>query len=104
MTTLQIITREGDSLRVEAAADQSVMEAIRDNGGDELLALCGGQLSCATCHVYVEPDYADRLAEMSDYENELLGSDYRTAASRLSCQLFCDPAIDGITVTIAPEN
>ena len=105
MTTLEIITREGNHLRVEAAPDQSIMEAIRDNGVDELLALCGGQLSCATCHVYVEPEYADRLAEMSEYENELLdSSDFRTPASRLSCQIPCNPGIDGMAVTIAPEN
>lgn len=105
MTTLQIITRDGTSLRVEASTDLSVMEAIRDHGVDELQALCGGQLSCATCHVYVQQDYADRLPPMSEYEDELLdSSDYRTELSRLSCQIHCDPSIDGSTVTIAPEN
>ena len=105
MAVLQIITRKGDQVHVDGTPDQSLMEAIRDNGVDELQALCGGQLSCATCHVYVEPGYADRLAEMSGYENDLLdSSDYRTATSRLSCQIACDQAIDGMTVTIAPEN
>lgn len=105
MTKITIITREGEALHIVASDAQSIMEAVRDNGVDEILALCGGQLSCATCHVYVEPGYADRLPALSDYENELLdSSDYRTADSRLSCQIFCDASIDGMTVTIAPEN
>lgn len=105
MTKVQVITREGESFSVEASEDQSVMEAIRDYGIDELQALCGGQLSCATCHVYVEPAFSALLPEMAEYENELLdSSDYRRAESRLSCQIFCLPSIDGVTITIAPEN
>jgi 2Fe-2S ferredoxin len=105
MTTLSIITREGVAMPTEISVDQSVMEAIRDRGIDELQALCGGQLSCATCHVYVDANYAGRLPAMSDFESELLdSSDFRTAFSRLSCQIVCSPELDGMTVTIAPEN
>jgi 2Fe-2S ferredoxin len=105
MTTFNIITREGEATHAEISADQSVMEAIRDRGIDELQALCGGQLSCATCHVYVDADHAGRLPAMSDFESELLdSSDFRTGLSRLSCQIVCSPELDGMTVTIAPEN
>jgi 2Fe-2S ferredoxin len=105
MTTFNIITREGVSAQAEISADQSVMEAIRDKGIDELQALCGGQLSCATCHVYVDADHADRLPAMAAFESELLdSSDFRTDLSRLSCQIVCSPELDGMTVTIAPEN
>lgn len=105
MTKIEIITREGDRLSVEADSDNSLMEVIRDNGVDEMLALCGGQLSCATCHIHVEEAYLDRLPPMSDYEDDLLdSSDHRRAGSRLSCQIPCDPGLDGIMVTVAPEN
>jgi 2Fe-2S ferredoxin len=105
MTTLNIITREGVATQAEISADQSVMEAIRDRGIDELQALCGGQLSCATCHVYVDADHADRLPAMSEFESELLdSSDHRTGLSRLSCQIDSSPELDDMTVTIAPEN
>lgn len=81
------------------------MEVIRDNGFDELLALCGGCCSCATCHVFVDPAYADRVEPISEDESDLLDSSgHRTAQSRLSCQVVVTPALDGLTVTIAPED
>ena len=81
------------------------MEAMRDAGIDELLALCGGCCSCATCHVYVEPSTAALLPLMSDDENDLLdSSDHRTAQSRLSCQLVLTDAMDGLKVAVAPED
>ena len=58
MPSLTIVTRDGTERTVEARAGWSVMENIRDNGFDELLALCGGCCSCATCHVHVDPDWS----------------------------------------------
>lgn len=81
------------------------MEAIRDAGLDELMALCGGCCSCATCHIYVDPDFHDRLPKISEDENDLLdSSDHRAQASRLSCQLQLTADLDGLTVRIAPED
>jgi 2Fe-2S ferredoxin len=81
------------------------MEVIRDNGFDELLALCGGCCSCATCHVYVAPEFAGNLPAMSEDENDLLDStDNRNEQSRLSCQVPVTDALDGVQVTIAPED
>ena len=81
------------------------METIRASGVDELLALCGGCCSCATCHVYVDPDFATRLSPTSDDETDLLdSSEHRAAASRLSCQIPMSAALDGLTVRIAPED
>ena len=78
---------------------------IRDSGFDELLALCGGCCSCATCHVYVDPAFADSLPAMSEDENDLLdSSDHRNDTSRLSCQVVLTDALDGLRVTIAPED
>jgi 2Fe-2S ferredoxin len=81
------------------------MEVIRDNGIDELLALCGGCCSCATCHVHVDPAFADKLPAMSEDESDLLdSSDHRNERSRLSCQIQFSAALDGLKVTIAPED
>jgi len=105
MPKLIVVTREGETREIEGEAGLSVMEVIREAGIDELLALCGGCCSCATCHVHVDPDYADKLPEMSDDENELLAiSDDRDESSRLSCQIPFSDALDGITVTIAKED
>lgn len=105
MPTLTVVTRDGTESIVEGEAGLSVMEVIRDNGFDELLALCGGCCSCATCHVHVEPDWADKLPAMAEDEDDLLDtSDHRVATSRLSCQLKFGPALDGLRVRIAPED
>lgn len=105
MPQLIVVNREGEESTVEAAEGLSVMEAIRDNGFDELLALCGGCCSCATCHVYVDPAFADKLPAMSEDEDDLLdSSDHRNATSRLSCQLPLGADLDGLRVTIAPED
>lgn len=105
MPKLVVVNRAGEETTVEAGAGLSVMEAIRDNGFDELLALCGGCCSCATCHIHVDAAWADKLPEMSEDENDLLdSSDYRGATSRLSCQIQLTDALDGLKVTIAPED
>jgi 2Fe-2S ferredoxin len=105
MPKLVVVTREGDESVLEAEAGLSVMEVIRDAGIDELLALCGGCCSCATCHVFVDPAFGGVLPEMSDDENDLLdSSDHRDERSRLSCQLVMSDDLDGLTVTIAPED
>lgn len=105
MAKLNVVTREGKEIALEAQNGLSVMEIIRDGGLDELLALCGGCCSCATCHVHVDPAFADKLPAMSEDENDLLdSSDHRNETSRLSCQISFNEALDGLRVTIAEED
>lgn len=105
MTTITVINRSGEGRQVEAEQGLSLMEVIRDNGFDELLALCGGCCSCATCHVHIDPEFVDRLPKMGEDENDLLDStDHRNETSRLSCQIPTSDALDGLVVTIAPED
>lgn len=105
MVTINVVTREGDIRAIGASGGISVMEAVRDSGVDELLALCGGCCSCATCHVYVAPAYLSLLPAMSPDEDDLLDSSaHRTEASRLSCQIVVEEPLDGLLVTIAPED
>ncbi|RIV87854.1 2Fe-2S iron-sulfur cluster-binding protein [Aurantiacibacter zhengii] len=105
MPTLIVTNRSGEETAVEVASGLTVMEAIRDNGFDELLALCGGCCSCATCHVHVDPAFKDKLPGMSEDEDDLLdSSDHRDDNSRLSCQIPFTDALDGLKVTIAEED
>jgi len=105
MAKLTVVTREGQETTIDAENGLSVMEAIREAGFDELLALCGGCCSCATCHVYVDGEWADKLDPMSEDENDLLdSSDHRQPVSRLSCQIQLKDELDGLRVTIAPED
>ncbi|HEX8641207.1 MAG TPA: 2Fe-2S iron-sulfur cluster-binding protein [Allosphingosinicella sp.] len=105
MPQLTIVTRDGEERTVEGRAGWSVMENIRDNGFDELLALCGGCCSCATCHVHVDPDWAAAVGPAKPDEDDLLDtSDHRVATSRLSCQILFTPDLDGLKVRIAPED
>ena len=105
MPKLIVTDREGREHEIDAEAGLSVMEIIRDAGIDELLALCGGCCSCATCHVYVDDSLATLLPPIADPENDLLdSSDHRKATSRLSCQLTFAPELDNLRVQIAPED
>jgi 2Fe-2S ferredoxin len=105
MPQLIVTTRSGEERTLEGETGLSVMEVIRDGGIDELLALCGGCCSCATCHVHVDPAFADKLPPMGPDEDDLLDSTAdRDATSRLSCQVPFGPALDGLRVTIAAED
>jgi len=105
MPELIVTTREGETHTLEAPAGLSVMETIRDGGIDELLALCGGVCSCATCHVHVDPAFADKLPPMSEDENDLLdAASDRDERSRLSCQIRMNDSLAGLRVTIAQAD
>ncbi len=105
MQKLVVADRRGKESVIETKIGRSVMEAIRDTGIDELLALCGGCCSCATCHVIVDPEWAERVGPASEDERDLLeSSDHFTLTSRLSCQIEITPALDGLRVRIAEED
>ena len=105
MPTIHVTGREGEEKTITVDNGISVMEAIRDNGFDELLALCGGCCSCATCHVHIDEDWKAKLPEMSEDEDDLLeSSDHRNEFSRLSCQIELSDDLDGLKVRIADED
>jgi len=105
MAKLRIVTRGGEEREVEGRNGWTVMENIRDNGFDELLALCGGCCSCATCHVHVDEEWLAALPPIGADEDDLLDtSDHRRPNSRLSCQIEFGAALDGLRVQIAPED
>jgi 2Fe-2S ferredoxin len=105
MPKLVVVTRDGNELIIEGEGGLSVMEIMRDEGIDELLAMCGGCCSCATCHVHVDPAFTDKLLAMDEDEDDLLDSSvHRNDRSRLSCQIRFDERLEGLKVTIALED
>src|SRR5438045_6349027 len=102
---MKIIATDRDGVEHTLAGRDrwTLMEILRD-AGLGVVAECGGACACATCHVYVDQDWFDRLPPRPDMETEMLDmtTAYR-ANSRLSCQLQCSEDLDGIRLTIAPE-
>jgi 2Fe-2S ferredoxin len=97
------VDRKGETHTLEGRDGWSVMEILRD-AGLPIAAECGGACACATCHVYVAPDWYEKLPARSDAEIDMLDMALAVEPnSRLSCQITCSDALDGIQVTIAPE-
>ncbi|MEA1648478.1 2Fe-2S iron-sulfur cluster-binding protein [Nitrospirillum sp. BR 11164] len=100
MPIITVVSRDGTGRAIEMDAGMTLMEGLRDHGFDELLAMCGGCCSCATCHVYVEPP-----SPATGEEDDLLAlSAHRRDTSRLSCQITLTPDHDGLRVEIPPED
>jgi 2Fe-2S ferredoxin len=105
MASITVVTRDGTEHVIPAQPGLSVMEVIKEAGIDELLAICGGGCSCATCHVHVADADMARTGSATPDEADLLdSSDHNRPNSRLSCQIAFTPALDGLRVTIAPED
>jgi 2Fe-2S ferredoxin len=105
MPEIIVTRRDGATSSLTVKAGVTLMEALRDGGYDELLALCGGCCSCATCHVYIDPEIAAKLPPLSADEDELLeSSSHRLPTSRLSCQIKLTDEIPSLKTTIAPED
>ena len=105
MPKIVVTDRDGHQHEVDGRVGLKVMETLRelDYG---VLAICGGLCSCATCHVYVAPEWIEKLPAREGDEKELLTelSHYDGDRSRLSCQLEFTEELDGLAVTIAPEE
>lgn len=105
MPKIHVTDREGRKLDVEAKEGLTLMEPLRDVA-DGVEALCGGMCSCSTCHIFVDPQWAPKLAQPKEDEMELLeGSEcYRPGESRLACQVRVTSALEGLILTIAPAE
>ena len=101
---LIVTDQDGAEHELEALEGWRVMEVVRD-WGLPIKAECGGALACATCHVYVDPDWYDRLVPMSDEEEERLDDAMLVKSnSRLSCQILMSDELDGLRVRLAPGS
>lgn len=102
--TLSVIDQKGDAYRVERGPGGSLMEALRDLP-EGVTATCGGMLACGTCHIFVAEEWLDRLEPLGNDESAILdGLIHARSNSRLSCQVALTAALDGIAVTVAPEE
>ncbi|MCB1651951.1 MAG: 2Fe-2S iron-sulfur cluster binding domain-containing protein [Alphaproteobacteria bacterium] len=96
-----VTDQEGKDYELEAVEGWRVMEIIREYGLP-IKAECGGACACATCHVYVDPAWVDKLPDMREDEEEMLDEAFNLKEnSRLSCQLIMDESLDGLKVTLA---
>lgn len=99
---IKVLDHDGSIHELDALEGWRVMEIIRDHGLP-IKAECGGCLSCATCHVYVAPEWQDRIPPPSDEETAMLDEAFEVRDnSRLSCQILMRADLDGLTVTLAP--
>ena len=95
---------DGVEHELEAIEGWRVMEIIRDYGLP-IKAECGGACACATCHVYVDPAWMNKIPAMRDDEEEKLDDAFDVQDnSRLSCQIIMDESLDGLKVTIVPAG
>ncbi|MCW3845419.1 2Fe-2S iron-sulfur cluster-binding protein [Micromonospora yasonensis] len=106
MPKVIFVALDGSRRTIDAAAGDSVMAMAVKNGVPGIIGECGGNLSCATCHVYVEEDFLALVGPPSDFEDDLLdlGVSDRRATSRLSCQIKITEALDGLTVECPEEQ
>lgn len=104
MPDITYISPSGERRTVQAEAGTNLMTAALNNLVPGIVGECGGQMSCATCHVYVDQEWADRLAPITDDEQDMLEATAAepTKYSRLSCQLICSAETDGVVVHL-PE-
>lgn len=104
MITINVVDLAGHTHEVQAHENDRLMEVLREFDWG-VAAICGGMCSCATCHVFVDPDWMDRFPPREMDEEELLEFlDHFKANSRLSCQLELQDKHDGLLVTLAPEE
>lgn len=105
MPTITYIQPSGTEQTIEVAAGTTVMHAAIANDIDGIIGECGGSAMCATCHVYVDDAFANKLPEVNSVEDEMLDSaaSERRSNSRLGCQLVIGPELDGLRVRL-PES
>ena len=106
MPQITFITKNGTPLKVDAPSGLSVMEIAHKHGFTaDIEGVCGGSLACATCHVWVHPDWMEKVmpedGEISEDEEDMLDLAFDIKkTSRLSCQIIMDDALDGLIVAV----
>lgn len=101
MPSITYKTHEGATREVDVPVGTSVMQGAIKNGVDGIIAECGGNCMCATCHIYVDPTWVAKLEPIGDTEDAMLESTAaeRLPNSRLSCQVKVTAALNGLVVT-----
>ena len=104
MPQITYIQHDGATTEIDVAVGHSVMEGAVQNGVAGIDADCGGACACATCHVFIDPTWTDRIGSAEGQEDDMLDMvENRASNSRLSCQIEVSEALDGLIVRL-PEN
>jgi 2Fe-2S ferredoxin len=106
MPKVTYVAVDGSRRTVDAMVGDSVMATAVRNGVPGIVGECGGNMSCATCHVYVDTEFAAPVGEPNDLEDAMLdlGVSDRRDTSRLSCQIALTEELDGLVVTTPAEQ
>ncbi|MCW2581207.1 MAG: hypothetical protein JWR82_2808 [Blastococcus sp.] len=97
---------DGGERSIDATVGESVMATAVKHGVPGIIGECGGNASCATCHVWVRDEFLLLVGEPNEVEDDLLdlGVSDRRDGSRLSCQIPMTPELEGLTVDVPPEQ
>ena len=106
MPSIQVTNINGEVKEVDYEIGLSLMEVLRDEGYEQILAMCGGCCSCATCHVHIQADSVSELPQIEEDEQLLieLTDNYQSESSRLSCQIEMTEQLHGLAVTIVQTD
>ena len=100
---IKVIDRDGNKKILEGDSNSTLMEILRDEGLD-IEAACGGCCACATCHVYVDEKWLEKIEKMDEDEEAMLDQAFDIRkTSRLSCQIQLSEDLNGIEIELAPE-
>ncbi|MDH5722256.1 MAG: 2Fe-2S iron-sulfur cluster-binding protein [Alphaproteobacteria bacterium] len=105
MSEITVILKTGEEKTLEVEEGWSLMEILRDAGIEEIEGACGGSMACATCHMYIHPDWEERVTaynnEKSDEEEDMLDIAYDIRPeSRLGCQIRMSDDLDGLVIAV----
>ena len=104
MPVIKYVTKSGDEFEVESDDGISVMECAITNNIEGIEAQCGGACACATCHVYIDEAWIEKLEPLAEMEDSMLECAFdRRTNSRLACQIELSASLDGLVVQVA-EN
>ncbi len=105
MTRITFVEADGTRHEIEAENGSSVMETAIKNGVPGIIGECGGACTCATCHVYVEPEWVEKTGVPSPMEEDMLDFAFEVRPnSRLSCQIIVSDELDGLVVDVPTQQ
>ena len=100
---IRVIDRDGNKHELEGDSNSTLMEILRDADLD-IEAACGGCCACATCHVYINDQWLEKISPKDDDEESMLDQAFDVRnTSRLSCQISLSEELDGMELELAPE-
>jgi ferredoxin, 2Fe-2S len=101
MVTIKIVNSNGDESTLECESGESLMQVAVNNDVPGIIGECGGNLACATCHVYVDEKWKDSLESIGEMEDAMLeGALDRNDNSRLACQIKINETLEGIRILL----